>query len=305
MGGGQLFIAMFTASFPRRAGWLRPWNGEHSRPRLSGLTPSSNPFPPARCCQRGALATTREGACDPPVRPPQTAIGRCWRTATNWDIAGERARPGGRFQRRAASPENSPAIHGWDSMPAIFPSPARDERSLQTATIVHGHHVFCRPSRDFFICSTRYPAMNGWAIVNHHYATSPPSRPSRTKPVSFCPFDPPKPVKLALFATFRGFSAITEAWFASSQASFVITQAWFMASQASFVPSQAWFVITEASFMASQASVASSEAWFTPSQASVVPSEASFVASQAWFMASELWFVPPHLTGVIHVRSSD
>ena len=27
------------------------------------------------------------------VRPPQTAIGRCLRTATNWDIAGERARP--------------------------------------------------------------------------------------------------------------------------------------------------------------------------------------------------------------------
>jgi hypothetical protein len=36
-----------------------------------------------------------------PVRPPQTANGRCWRTATNWDIAGERARPGCRFRRRA------------------------------------------------------------------------------------------------------------------------------------------------------------------------------------------------------------
>jgi len=49
-----------------------------------------------------------------PVRPPQTAIGRCLRTATNWDFAGERARPGGRFRRRAAAPENSPAIYGWD-----------------------------------------------------------------------------------------------------------------------------------------------------------------------------------------------
>ena len=36
-----------------------------------------------------------------PVRPPQTAIGRCLRTATNWDFAGECARPGGRFRRRA------------------------------------------------------------------------------------------------------------------------------------------------------------------------------------------------------------
>jgi len=36
-----------------------------------------------------------------PVRPPQTAIGRCLRTATNWDLAGERARPGGRFRHRA------------------------------------------------------------------------------------------------------------------------------------------------------------------------------------------------------------
>ena len=30
----------------------------------------------------GALETTREGACAPPVRPPQTALGRCLRTAT-------------------------------------------------------------------------------------------------------------------------------------------------------------------------------------------------------------------------------
>jgi hypothetical protein len=35
------------------------------------------------------------------VRPPQTAIGRCLRTATNWDFAVERARPGSRFRRRA------------------------------------------------------------------------------------------------------------------------------------------------------------------------------------------------------------
>ena len=38
-----------------------------------------------------------------PVRPLQTAIGRCWRTATHWDIAGERARPGCRFRRRAGN----------------------------------------------------------------------------------------------------------------------------------------------------------------------------------------------------------
>ena len=54
---------------------------------------------------------------------------------------------------RTVSPDNSPAIHGWDSMPAIVQSPVRDER------------FFCRPSRDFFIWWTFDPAMNGWAIV--------------------------------------------------------------------------------------------------------------------------------------------
>ena len=39
----------------------------------------------------------------------------------------------GRFPRRAAAPENSPAIYGWDSMPAIVQSPVRDERSLRMA----------------------------------------------------------------------------------------------------------------------------------------------------------------------------
>jgi len=68
-----------------------------------------------------------------------------------WNFAGERARPGCRFRRRAASPENSPAIHGWVSLPAISPSPVRDERCLRTATIADGHHVICRPSRDFLI----------------------------------------------------------------------------------------------------------------------------------------------------------
>ncbi len=34
-----------------------------------------------------------------PRSSPQTAIGRCLRTATNWDFAGEHARPGGRFRR--------------------------------------------------------------------------------------------------------------------------------------------------------------------------------------------------------------
>jgi len=34
------------------------------------------------------------------IYPPQTAIGRCLRTATNWDLAGESARPGCRFRRR-------------------------------------------------------------------------------------------------------------------------------------------------------------------------------------------------------------
>ena len=36
---------------------------------------------------------------------------------------------------------------------------------MRMATIAHGHQFFCRPSRDFYLCLTRYPAMNGWAIV--------------------------------------------------------------------------------------------------------------------------------------------
>ena len=88
-----------------------------------------------------------------------------WRTATNRDIAGERARPGGRFPRRAAAPENSPAIYGWVHGSGMFQVPPGTKDPcgwppLRTATL-----FFCRPSRDFYLCLTRYPAMNGWAIV--------------------------------------------------------------------------------------------------------------------------------------------
>jgi len=65
-----------------------------------------------------------------PVRPPQTAIGRCLRTVTNWDIAGERARPGGRFRRRAQNrfpngivprpPSSRPSPQGEGATRAVF-----------------------------------------------------------------------------------------------------------------------------------------------------------------------------------------
>jgi len=38
MGGGQLFIAKFTASFPRRAGWLQFWPGSHRWRELLALS---------------------------------------------------------------------------------------------------------------------------------------------------------------------------------------------------------------------------------------------------------------------------
>ncbi len=48
---------------------------------------------------RSAVAPRLRALC--PVRPPQTTIGRCLRTATNCDFAGECARPGCHFRRRA------------------------------------------------------------------------------------------------------------------------------------------------------------------------------------------------------------
>jgi hypothetical protein len=66
-----------------------------------------------------------------------------------WDFAGERARPGGRFRRRTASPENSPAIHGWDSMPAIVQSPARDERIFLPSLVGLLYLINALPSHEW------------------------------------------------------------------------------------------------------------------------------------------------------------
>jgi hypothetical protein len=63
-------------------------------------------------------------------------------------------------------------------MPANVQSPARDERSLRTATIADGHHIFLPFRRDFFILLTLDPAMNGWAIVI----------PDDVAPTELCPF---------------------------------------------------------------------------------------------------------------------
>jgi hypothetical protein len=52
-------------------------------------------------------------------------------------LARARARPGGRFRRRAVAPENSPAIHGWVHGSGMFQVPPGTKE------------IFCRPSRDF------------------------------------------------------------------------------------------------------------------------------------------------------------
>ena len=75
-----------------RPSWL---GGTGDPPVAVGNLPTGSPAPH---CPASRRPTQAGSLCHP---PPQTAIGRCLRTATNWDIAGERARPGGRFRRRA------------------------------------------------------------------------------------------------------------------------------------------------------------------------------------------------------------
>src|SRR5208282_2269437 len=42
---------------------------------------------------------------------------------------------------------------------------AQSSKSRQGRKVLaHGHHIFCRPSRDSQIYRTIYPAINGWAI---------------------------------------------------------------------------------------------------------------------------------------------
>ena len=61
------FPASRQKPFPKRNGSS---NGEHSRPRLSGSTPPSNSFPPARCFQRGRWKPhARAGVLPPFVHP--------------------------------------------------------------------------------------------------------------------------------------------------------------------------------------------------------------------------------------------
>ena len=108
-------------------GWRTPrrcarFGGHRSARQCFGVRWPSTAFPPRAKPARNFK------------RPlPRSSTANChW--PPGWDIAGECARPGCRFRRRAAAPENSPAIHGWDLMPTISQSPVRDERSLQTAT---------------------------------------------------------------------------------------------------------------------------------------------------------------------------
>jgi hypothetical protein len=117
------------------------WPFPASRPKpfpdvAAGILPAVEPWLPARrkkpsplrvpqmFCDIGKFVCFCPGGMD--ARPLRQA---------KMPDATERARPGGRFRRRAAAPENSPAIHGWDSWSAISQSPVRDERCLRTANI--------------------------------------------------------------------------------------------------------------------------------------------------------------------------
>ena len=232
-------------------------------PRNAGICCSYFPGDAASCL----LAVSTTFSFIRPVRPTQTAFGRCWRTATNWVIAGERDRPGCRFRRRAKNP--FPKLNGLTSslIPAFSPrrrrnvrrrfekpatglagptfakpasangdflssgerikgegerqnqfsSPVRPSKTdsgsgglprparpfspaRRRAVLAEGHHAsghlenspaimagircpqtskvpsgtkepFCRPSRDFYIWWTPYPAINGWAIINDSCST--------------------------------------------------------------------------------------------------------------------------------------
>ena len=127
------------------------------RPRRTPL--SARPMFPAR-----ALATTREGACAPPVRPPQTAIGRCWRTATNWDIAGERARPGlgmgstaalgCRVRRPRRIPFRPPDVSSEGAGNCARGGRAPPVRPTQTAFRIGGDHFLLGTGQDAIVISS-------------------------------------------------------------------------------------------------------------------------------------------------------
>jgi len=94
-----------------------------------------------------------------PVRPPQTAIGRCLRTATNGTLPGSAPVPVAVFgvvplPLKIAQPFMAGTRH-----PQFSQVPSRDERCLRTATIFSAV-----PDGTFFILLTLNPAMNGWAI---------------------------------------------------------------------------------------------------------------------------------------------
>jgi hypothetical protein len=85
------------------------------------LARRSSPAPSARHICRTKTKKTKSLTC---LRHPLPSAGR-----------GTKPRRGGIFgpcgrPPAAASPENSPAFQGWGSLPAIFPSPGRDERTL-------------------------------------------------------------------------------------------------------------------------------------------------------------------------------
>ena len=104
-----------------------------------------------------------------PVRPPQTAIGRCLRTATTWNFAGERARLGGRFRRRARFvPKGQPEISQTRSV--WF--------TAQSKSVLKGRR---KPSsfQDGQIHRTRYQPLRSWLISMRRAATH---RSSRTNP---------------------------------------------------------------------------------------------------------------------------
>ena len=100
LGSAPAPVAVFAIA-PKTVSLL----GSTAAPGCRVRRPRRTPFPSARCCQRGRWKPHARARALPPFVHPKLPLGLCRRpprrTATNWDIAGERARPGCRFRRRA------------------------------------------------------------------------------------------------------------------------------------------------------------------------------------------------------------
>jgi hypothetical protein len=123
--------------------------GEHNRPRLSGSTPSSNSFPPARCCQRGRWQPHARARALPPFihrkLPLAARLGLCWGARpSRWPFSASRPPSSQRdnptiARRFNAGSSPAPArvppgrLNAWHSVSAIV-----NDFDLQTSVVSAG-----------------------------------------------------------------------------------------------------------------------------------------------------------------------